>query len=152
MGRILGGRDKTTEVKRKCRGLSGYGTCSYNKRLCVNRPNHPDLPLGKSFGTCTKAFCAEFAGFCCKRIKSEKKIELLEKQCFFSSGEAQCRLPKGPFQLGAPCASASRGMGASKVENRRCLWEFPKAAGFRWWLSKVQQGVILQLSFTGKYD
>lgn len=36
---------------------------------------------------------------------------------FSSLGEAQCRLPKGPVQLGAPRVSASRGTGASEVEH-----------------------------------
>lgn len=97
MGRIWGGRDKTTEVKRRCRGLGGYGMCSYNKQLCVKRPNHPDLPLGKSFGRCTKALCAEFDVLCCRRIKSEEKIELLEKQCFPPQGRHSAGSQRVPF-------------------------------------------------------
>lgn len=122
MGRILGVRDKTTEAKRKCHGLGEHGMSSYNKHLRVNGPNYPDSPLEKSFGRCTKALCAECDVFAVEGLNQKRKIELLEvkfwkwkKQCLLSRG-GRARVPKGPFQLAAPRASASGRTAASQVE------------------------------------
>lgn len=67
--------------------------------FCVNRPNHADLPLGESFARCTKAFCSEFDALCCRRIKLEEEIELLEKLCFLPWGRHSAGSQRAPFSL-----------------------------------------------------
>lgn len=79
---------------------------------------HWKNPLADALKLCV--LNAEF--FAVEGLNQKRKIELLEvkfwkwkKQCLLSRG-GRARVPKGPFQLAAPRASASGRTAASQVE------------------------------------
>lgn len=59
---------------------------------------------------------------------------------FSSLGEAQCRLPKGPVQLGAPRVNASRG---TKWKTEGACESSPKLQALGGGSAKCSKGVIL---------